>query len=314
MSDYTEETESVEQDVANRSNSGPMLLAASCQLVAGRTANPDSALLASPFRKPYVIDEVRFQVALPVGDGVGLVPDFNMGGSVRCRLQLGRMAVTRDFVPIWLFGTNLNSEYLADTTFSGALLGTSFSHFRWRLPRPLYVPAGQQLIASFSREIDGSSSTATVWIAYAGRYLPPDSKPPKEIDVPYVTTYIGVKDAEVGQSNEKDLVNPFDGPLNVQRMIGRVQLEQSGGIAEGAGMTASPTTFQGPAVIIKDSYGHNVIGDFAAFSEVFSLVRRGWTFHRVLEPRERYHLYYRGIPTAGTVMVSLVGWRKEALK
>src|SRR5260221_8746910 len=132
----------------------PVLYSATpVQLSMGDVTILDMDAMSSPFRRPMWVDEIRWSYIGPTS-----ISDLNFGSSIRCKLVLGRIAITstRDgggFVPIWNFGPPLNTptatEDVLDATFAASV---DIGHFRWKLPKPLYVPAGQSIIPSLSRQ------------------------------------------------------------------------------------------------------------------------------------------------------------------
>lgn len=288
----------------------------------GGTVIPDMAQMSSPFRRPMLVDEIRFSYISPSGGS----QIWSMGNSLRCKLSLGRMAMThtRDgggYVPIWNFGpalqTAIYTEGNVDTLFNSVVVTTG--HFRWKLPKPLYVPAGQSLMPSLSRQRDGLGGTARVGIAVVGRQFgEANHELPKTIDVPFVTYFEPPGGVGSAITTELDFSNPFLVPLNVQRFVWRPYQQSASarddGNVVGGGLATCNLT-------IKDSWGNNVVRDVTDSSSVFDLFRRAWTFTRVLGPKERYVVSFSnilnasGYPTLFSLPnLSMVGWREEVLK
>ena len=117
----------------------PVLLASSCDVLANNSAVPDSGQLSYPFRKAVIIEEIRWTLRLQAF--VQADPGLNLGALVSTRMALGQHYLMKDPVPIWLLGTTMAASQEEG---NDILLATpfSFSHYRWRLPEPLYVPAG----------------------------------------------------------------------------------------------------------------------------------------------------------------------------
>lgn len=315
--------------IQNRDTEAPLLLSARVNVLANGTAVADSAALSSPIRRPYVIDEIRFTASAAI-TAVGSAPGVNWGGFIRAKLSLGRIPLTNGFIYIWLFGTAINSEMTVQPEVGGVSPTTrwTFAHFRWKLPKPLYIPVGQTLTCEILRDADpitpaftteGTNNSVTVDIGYTGRYLKPTADVPSVLEVPYVTQYLPPVNAGAAHSSENDLVNPFLMPINIQRMIGRLRFVST---STGLGETTENGDLTTPVVQIRDSWGHNVLNDFTPFLYVFHYPRRAWTFHRILEPKERYNVILRDIPTQPPLtapeeirpMISIVGWREELMR
>jgi len=283
----------------------PFVFSSPMQVIAANTSLiPDVTLLGNRFRKPLWIDEVRFAYMNLESEAA----PFNMGLSVRCKLSLGRVALTgsRDngFVPISMFGPSIS---VVPEELSGP--DGTFGSFRWRLPKPLFVPANDTLRAQFFRTADGFPGDVRVSVAYAGRYTKPEESLPNTIDIPYVDTFIHSTGSTFGLSSERDLVNPFPVDLNVQRLISRTFL------VSGAGISIFGLPFDiATEILIKDSYGHNVVRDFVAPRRVFDPTRSATTAPFVLKPNERINVQFRSVPATYTPMVSMVGWRREVYR
>lgn len=267
----------------------PFVFGSPPQAVAqGQTLPLDSALLASAFRAPVYIDEVRFAYIRYLPDSVGAA----LGGSLRVRMALGRYEVTQarnsPFVPMWNFAPR--SQVSAET---------QQGMYRWRLPKPLFVPAGAMLSTSIYRTVDGDNGTVLVAVAYAGRFIPPGTPPPRSIDVPFVSLYEGTAGAGTGMSSELDLVNPFQEPLFVQRFICRVQ--------ESNAMDDLGTA----EMKITDSRGQAITNNFGDRYDLFDPTKRATVTPSVLGPRERFNVQLQNVGGTSTPMVSMVGWRKE---
>lgn len=292
-------------------NMTPFLSSAQVTLAASSTAMADSGALSQPFRRPFWLDEIRWNirvspVPLDFGSGIG-VP---YGALIRTKLTLGRMIISDKFIPIWNYGTELLTQYAGsaqvDANFGGVNVG--FSSYRWKLPKPLYVPAGNVVTSEFSRGADGNPS-ALVTVSYAGRYVDADLTSRDEIDVPFVCAFLPATGVLNAQSAELDLHNPFLVPLKCQRMIGRILIND----------TATPPGYAEPfgagfgQLQLQDSGGHNMITDFTDLALVFDVNRRAWTFTSMLPSQERYNVLLTGLSSTRTVSISLIGTRKEQL-
>jgi hypothetical protein len=310
----------------------PLLLSASVSIGSGGSSPPpNSALLTAPFRRASLIDEIRWCVSIPTPNDA----QSALGGSITCKLQLGRLGLTSDktsggFIPIGNFGTMLQDPTFVDNIFDAQYIN-SIMNFRWRLPHPLYVAPGNVVIPSYIRGLDPVAANAAVSIAYAGRLLHPQEPQPNVIDVPYVAL-ISVPPTGTGtggaggtpgggpatyQSSDVELSNPFDGvtELEVQRFIGRTYLTTNGGALR----ETPPSDVQSPQPQVKlfDSEGYNVVRDFSNFSAVFDSNRRAWTFKKRLKPRERFMVNFQQmIPSDVNVQfayVTMIASRKEVI-
>lgn len=291
----------------------PLLLNASVSLASGGGAVADAVALSSPFRKPVWINEIRWTI------GSNLSAPSNggsQGALVSTQIKVGRVDITRGFIPIWNLGPSLQradggddySESILDAATSNTQ--TQWAHHRWLLPRPLYVLPGTTLSSSFRRSSTSGapfSGNFTIDVAYAGCYAHPEEPIPKEIAVPFAAVWQPASSAYV-ISGELDLANPFLVPLHVQRFIGRL----SATFGSSAGYEEYSLTNGNVTVMMKDSQGYSIIKDLTTFSNAFDYLRRAWTFQRTLAPKEWYTAYVRGLSGASRVCtVSLIGWRNE---
>lgn len=296
----------------NAGNMTPFLASAELTLAAGATGNADSEALSVPYRRPFWLDEVRWNIRVspvPLNFGAGLGVPY--GALISTKLALGRMIISDKFIPIWNYGAEMLSAWSdsaqVDPNFGSTNVG--FSSYRWKLPKPLYVPAGNVVTSQFARGAD-TNPAARIVVSYAGRYADGERPSRNEIDVPFVAAFLPGVVANA-QSSDLDLVNPFLVPLHCQRLIGRMLVIDSNTTPYGytEGNFLHNITAQ-----INDSFGHNVVRDFTDLGLICDTNRRAWTFNKVLNPQERYNLQATGMRTsavADQISVSLIGTRKE---
>ncbi len=285
----------------------PVLMSSSCDIVANNSALPQSDHLTYPFRKAVMIEEIRYTMRIS-GTG-GILP--NMGALVSTKLQLGQLYLMRDQVPVWLLGTMMatNQEEGRDTLLTSTM---SFSHYRWRLPEPLYVEAGQVLSSAFFRGIDGFGSI-NIHVAYVGRTVAPDAPRPSVLAVPYVAPFVTTVGQAYQQSNEFNLFNPFDKPLRVQRLTGRVLSFVSATTASGIGIKTPVTAQSTLTILMDDSWGGKMINNNTGPGDAFDSLRGAWTVDTVMPAKGIYVVKAWNIPAATSLHVAVVGVREERL-
>jgi len=284
------------------------------------TAIVDTGALASPFRAPYLLDEIRFLVRVNRFTQIAWYYYPLFGNGITAKLQMGRINITQDFVPIWLFGTHVQKLWIAGAGVIDAQHLYGYNEYRWKLPRPLFVPLGSAITVNL-QATPFLTAAARVSVSFVARALPVGTKTPPKIDVPFVTAYIPdlqtSTNERTAQSSEKDLVNPFLVPLHVQRFIGRQSY--NGGYPAGLVFEVGDDgtiAFVGTDIKLADSMGYNVTRDFTPFDSVFEPGRRAWTFLRQLNPKERYNAAFRITGTYRAKLnpqVSLVGFREEVM-
>ncbi len=291
----------------------PVALSSQCNVLLGSTASPKMTELAYPYRKAVLIEEIRFDIW-----GTSNFP-VNFGAQVYARLQIGQHYLMRDPVPVWLLGTlmSLREEFAGDTT-DFMDTPTVYGHYRWRLPEPLYVAAGEYITPVFSYPaLSGlpvtQPSSLTVQVTYAGRVVPPRTSKPKSIIVPYAAPFVTTYGQVYQQSNEYNLFNPFNKAINVQRITARVASIADGYVNQIRGYTPPPSTPTVlPTVQIFDSWGGKMVNDLTGPDDVADAFRAAWTVDTVLPPKGQYDVRVWNIPSTSSVHFGLIGSREEA--
>jgi hypothetical protein len=300
--------------------SAPLFLSSNVNIAAGATAVASTFDLTSPFREPIWIDAITWSVT---GSNGVILTAANWGATLRTRLSLGRTELTRNrnngFVPIWNLSSQVNqglnvraaSNQVDENTFQG-VTNFSMSFHKWKLPRPLYVPPGMSLQSEFFRSLDGIPGSLFVSVGYAGRYVDPGMTTLKKASMPFATFFEIQPGGSSFLSDAQDMVNPFEVPLCVQRFIGRAIQSTGNPVTT---LLEVPLTSQ---IKIQDSHGHNIVRDFIPNdgSVVLDYNRRGWTFNKILSPKQWYN--FQVIPAAGpsstfdfAQQFSMIGHREE---
>ena len=324
----------------------PVILSGDVDLEEGENKQLDSEALSNFFDTPMVIDEVRVQVASPaVQLNIG-----NFGGSIRLKLNMGTYALTDTFVPVGCLGSTYEGGTLNNTTFNAGFyspeaLPSQFGSgtvgfFRWKLPRPLVVPAGACLEARISRQIEGltqvypSTTTASVNVAYAGRVIKKPLPRGLVVPIPYVGLFSNTfTSASVATSNQRDLYNPFQSVLNVQRLIGRWQniyLSSANAAASSISLDANgalgDTEIDFPLTQVRTFSGFNVTNGFIPGLSIWEANTRAFNMNVALERGEGFEVIIdstAGLPStqaegseydgSNTSFVTMIGWRNENL-
>lgn len=300
------------------------------------TGQANAARLRSTYRAPMIVEEIRFNVRA-ISGGVGTAyRDFRW--NIRSRLKVGHKPMTNGFVPIWNFG--FNTQPFGVTSSGGAnfslpegstnevtppelanILGvTSASNYinmcstRWRLPRPLYVPANVAFAADFTRIGDGFTGDAAIDMGVSGYYVDPKMAPPAFSDIPYVTAWAGTRAASTTlaqRTGELDLFNDLDKPLHIQRVIGRY-LDAN---TRGDTYYLSASTGAQLRMLSKSRNEHkSMVPFFTPFHQVFNPHRLMFnTPGYVLDPKDGVDAEVRSMVTDEAPFISLVGWREESV-
>lgn len=323
----------------------PIVLSTDADLEEGENLQLDAQALSNFFDTPMVIDEIRVQIKSP--DNFLTIGNF--GGSIRLKLTLGRYALTDVYVPVGCLGPTFDGGTIDNAvyqvgTYSPECIPAQFStyqvgFFRWKLPRPLVVPVGMPLEAKISRQIEGlnlvypDNTTVSVNVAYVGRVT--KKRLPKGITVPipYVGLYENVfTSASVAVSGQRDLYNPFQSPLTVQRLIGRWQniyldsgTPQASLISLDANGSLGSTAIDFPLTQIRLFDGFNVTNRLIPGASIWEENTRAFNMNVELGPREGFEVTIdatAGVPSTGaqpspdgsnTSLVTMIGWRNEDL-
>ncbi len=287
----------------------PVLLPSSCDVLQNNSAIPNSGELSYPFRKAIMIEEIVW--ILRIASSTAL----NLGSLVFTKLMLGQHYLMRDQVPIWSLGTEMDFlvEEKTDTTLNTVF---TYSAYRWRLPEPLYLDAGQVLSSAFYRGGDGFGSI-NVQVAYRGRTVAPNQPRPKIIPIPYAAPFVtatgGVGGSGYEQSNEFDLFNPFDKDLRVQRVTGRVLSFTSNTTAAAVKALTQEPYGDGINILIDDSWGGKIVNNQTGPSDVFDSARAAWTVDTILPAKGQYNVRVMNMSAAQQLHLAVIGSREERL-
>ncbi len=274
----------------------PALLSASTTIAPGASAIADSGRLQNPFRNVMAIEEIRFITRVASPPTVDLV----MANAIGAKLHLGRYAVSQDFIPL------VNYCSLADTRTGVTSVETigataAYSINRWRLDVPLLVAPGDVLSCSYQRNTStvGGELTATVEVAYSGRVLPDSFRMPNKVRIPYVSMFKTGEAVGAAMSNDIHLNNPFQVPLTVHQLTGRVAVRTSNVVAAS------------PLVKIYTLDGHNMIRDF--YTITFDPNNSTWFMNHTMRPREAILAQLQAVLGLRVVCLAAISSREEEL-
>lgn len=272
----------------------------------------NSGQLIPPWRRPYLIKEIRF-VASAYPAVISLLTEAQNMYAVK--MSLGNFGITNGYEPIGSFCPSV--QQLANTSgYQGALTTlnpSSYSMNRWVLPRPMYVQAGDGIQASFKRFVDGSTFAGSVEMAIVGELVPDGSSPPKTSCIPWISTYANNKVAS-SMSQALNLQNPFnDRNLNMQRFVGKFFYDQGSGNLLSA--TGSTQTGAGDAMVRltdSDRFAITPAGQLR-FGEAFDVRSNVLEHRRILPPKGWFQVQFNQANVNSIYFLSMIGWREEAL-
>lgn len=309
----------------------------------------DARRLVNTYHLPLEITEIRFVARGSPEDRVNVLAYGNhLGLLLAAKITAGADRITGDDpVPLAAFGPPLQAPEYDDvgltngereiTTNPVTGEGTDYRdafHFRWVLPRPMLLPAGQAIMASLSPTVHGisypfSPLSVNVWIAVVGRYA--QNVMPAKRAVPYISAYQFQRLADgtlERQHPQRVFASPFnDRALNVQRFIGRllgadtgnaniVYDASHGSIGNAVSDAATPTG--APTIRAMAPKGYWAPQDPIPFDRLFDVQRRVWDCPHVLEGVDdlwkfTVDSYPATNPDLLLPMIAMVGWREEAL-
>lgn len=306
----------------------PIVLSASVTLAAGASGIPNLQKLVPPMNRPMLVQDISFTIQTPSATAlVDTGSDLQFGSIIRARILAGRHAVTDGFVPLCNFAPLYSRNYDRNNPFFNNVLtdalvaaqGEFYNHWRWVLPKPMYVAPGEGIQPIFQRSTIYDALLAagivagsfTVRINVHGTLL---YRPQKGMrDIPYVTcftpTALEAANAFL-RSNEKDLNNSLSTTVYVQRFVGHMTQVSS--------TLLVPSTGADSKIEMADTKGYDVThgeaSNLVAWNSLFPEQRKSWTFNSRLDPNEKFTIGILNGTTENVLhTVSFVGHREEAI-
>lgn len=323
----------------------PVAFSAQTGLAPNKSAVLNAQTLQSGFRTPYFVDEIRISLSTNTYERSPLDPVQLTGltNAVSVLFQTGDKMFSSDYVPVGLLGPVFSPmDYGEVEVGSGEQAAfQAYATVRWALPKPLYMPAGDVVLANVAlNDPDGVFTTifgadtpcVNVTVTYVGRLIPAGFVSPTR-HVPWVA-WFRKRASEKWASSQTRFRNPFLVSAHVQRFISRTyftQFNQNDPTEEylvelwQEGQLPS-TTVPFQEVLVSDSRGYSIVSKYAPIGEVFDSTRKVWTFGRELTSREQFNMEVRNgsvdpgipppMPTTNTdyiTNIGLIGYREEAL-
>ncbi len=273
------------------SGSNPIHLIAQTTVQSGGSSGVNQEALRNPLDLPMEILEIKFQIravtSLPQTTNTPVLT----GASIAAEFALDSIPLTAGFVPLWCFGKSLRVD-LAEVQPFEITNGPNFhGHYRWRLSSPLFIAPGQVLTPKFAH-LGDTPAALKVIVSYSGRTLPKGYQPKKTLTVPYAAYYAskvfnGFNGADTDTSKETDLRNPFDIPIRVERLVGRINSKNTTSL--GTVFTDQPD-FGADLLTtrIYSSAGEPLVPAFSIFQLVFNHTTKTWECPHLMPPRSFY--------------------------
>lgn len=266
----------------------PIHLTATATLQSNSQQGVNAIALKNPSGEAMELLEIKWRLQIDYSSSLGAA--IALGGAVACKLDLGNYPLTNGFVPVWSFGRGENVANESNYLYTPAAVADVVrDEYRWRLPRPLYVPAGAVVMATF-QNLGLIQPAITLQVSYSARSV---ARSPKKVFLPYASCYaskpLNALAADSDQSSETDLGNPFDEPLHLQRFTGRVLTTASGYLVETGGAEYSAYLTR---VRMSDSFGRPIIRSLIPFRNAFPAMSRSWELDgAVMDPRSYFNVY-----------------------
>ena len=307
----------------------PIHLTSSVLLSPGAAGqNPPLEPLRAPQGRWLVIDEIKFEVrerATDNPDSAMAVMVRGMGSVIGCKLHLGREAVTGGFVPVSMFSHCQKQLAELVLAYVPPIVNEFIEEYSWKPPEKIIVNPGETLVPMFEhRGFISYKVRATV--SYRGHLekIKPDSS-----KLPYVVSWsspaISLSGTESEQvSSDRDLLNPWEVPFNVEYMIGRAYFpyqysEADTAIVEGNDYPTSnvsyPRSVDQTKIKITNSWGSAMVPKHAPYPSVFDLWSRRIEAPHQIPPGGFYTVSVKtgGLAVTNTQAIfemSIIGWRE----
>ncbi len=301
----------------------PFHLSSVVTLQPGSTGALSGPQLKNPMGQDMEILEIKFEI---IGRGVNSVPDYigvPFGGSVAVNLNLGSFPVTQGAVPLWGFARaeNIQGEAKVDSDSED-----TYCMYSWRLPRPLFVPAGALLKPELTH-LGYVGIPLTIRVGYSARTC---LKPPRTVAVPFVSGYASkvfnpLTVSSSDSSQPQQLFNDTGKQFKLQRFTGRtLWFAKSADVNFVSEALLNGFGSRFLTMRMTDSYGRPIVRTFTPFRSVFGDLTRSWELEEVgaeLDPGAYYRVFLKKDAMAintdyaasmAQAFVTMVGWREEA--
>lgn len=254
----------------------PIMLQSMIQTSAYQSlGSPNETYLKNPLDGPMLIDEIRLRSPD--------APAYPFG-SLRLSLKVGTHQVAYR-VHAWLFARRRDPNVSDPRPFHTLVDSTVTPDQRlmsWRFKTPIWLERGQLLEPTIEHSAESTTDTIETSISYIGRAAN-ESDRPRVRKLPWACSFVGTKrtnmnaDFAMETSKRTDLCNPFDTPLSVIRLTGRVYTTVSA--TNYAAAIDRYTTLR-----IVDSGKRIVVRDQTPFAHLLDHTDRVWNVKAQLPP------------------------------
>ena len=279
----------------------PLVLSTEATIPSQTTQSPPQLALMNPTGEAFKIHEIRFSLTSQTTTANSVT-----GATIGCKLDLGSVALTNGFIPVWNFGRVVSYDQDLNNQFS------------WKLSQPLYVPAGALLSSNFQHFGQIDSAIAARITVFASP-IQNEVRTPDRVFLPWIAAYIGkafpYASADTDVSKETMLLNPFDTDVVISRLIGRFNVFSTAGQSNFAKFGSHYMKLR-----IALSNGDSLVRTSTPFQQVFGEEGRAWEQRNtILRPKQFFQVYVEKVAgdnvTIPTIQpfISMVGYREMKL-
>lgn len=294
----------------------PIAIGDSIGITDGQTIPFDSQALTNIFDFPIEITSMTITMMTPSETTTGRPWMFSYYMQLSARLGDSIITDSVDgFVPVWNFGKPKQVQYEAANDSAGRLRNTH----TWVFSDSIIIPPTMGFVVNLKRRPIPTQMVATATsifstLAFTGRALP-NAKMPKEINVPYISSYEWASAVTNAVNDEQTLRNPFSIPLRANYLNGRIFDLGTSILVErqydSTALANITTNFPkngtaGDSVQITQAAGQGV-----PFYDAFEFHNRALHVDMNLKPREGFKVQLSGKQGSTAVTVALLGSRKE---
>lgn len=310
-------------------HSSPQILSGSVVIGRGKMQTVAMETMASRSHRWFRVDELSVSFFPTAGVGAD---SFNsqrlMGSFVWIRARAYRQDLMMNYVPTWLLGPRLHevaevAPLSANINFGDPTQYGPFETYRWKFPKPFFLPPGSAFITQLQRNqiYDTFDADINANIVVRGAQLSEQEaraamqkgREGSGNPLPYIAAFTPqfTNNLQTKKSNNLDLANPFLVPLQLQRMTARA------GPLYLANQDAPP--FGNPTysrVRLTDT--RTIICEVSPMRVIFPQTQLAWTHTRVLQPGEYITAELRNFTTGESgyeegPQVAIIGYRNEVL-
>ena len=252
-------------------------------LLQGDAAPSDETRIKNPTSSPIWVHGIRFGLVAASGSVLS-----GLGGAIGVKMNLGQTPLMQSYVPLWLLRTQTTDAELITQN------SKFIYRYTWMFRKPLLMLPGQYLSPLFNYPgMLSGTDPATVAVQMTMLADIAESVP-QTVSVPWACSFAAQKTVAgtaalaLPESRRTDLFNPHDFPLHIDRLTGRIMINQLDGDDEYAtGVSTYPSANTNVRMFRED--GSAIIRDPTAFAHAFSQPLKAWRMEGCVMPPRSYY-------------------------